>query len=148
MTAVTSAVSFLVACLCGMGAGGGGLMVLYLTAMLKISQAEAQGINLLFFLSASVAFATGLKIHECSISDRHEARIVHAATGWVDVSADAAVSWNRYCTSVAGGIRNIQCVGEHAPKQQCQRSIIECSGCWKIICFLKRQDGLQGVFVK
>ena len=62
MTAVTSAVSFLVACLCGMGAGGGGLMVLYLTAMLKISQAEAQGINLLFFLSASAgSFFVNLK---------------------------------------------------------------------------------------
>lgn len=54
MTAViTAAVSFLVACLCGMGAGGGGLMVLYLTLALHLSQRTAQGINLLFFLSAS-----------------------------------------------------------------------------------------------
>ncbi len=53
MTAVTAVVSFLVACLCGMGAGGGGLMVLYLTLVLRTPQTLAQGMNIIFFLSAS-----------------------------------------------------------------------------------------------
>ncbi len=55
------AVSFAVAVLCGLGSGGG-LLVLYLTAVSGMTQIKAQGVNLLFFLSASVgAFAVNRK---------------------------------------------------------------------------------------
>lgn len=47
--------SFFVALLAGLGVGGGGLLVLYLTLVHHIPQAEAQGINLLFFLCAAGA---------------------------------------------------------------------------------------------
>lgn len=46
--------AFAVATLAGMGVGGGGLLVLYLTAIRHVGQIEAQGINLLFFLAASL----------------------------------------------------------------------------------------------
>ncbi len=46
--------SFAVAVLCGLGAGGGGLFVLYLTAVCSLPQVKAQGVNLIFFLSASL----------------------------------------------------------------------------------------------
>ena len=53
---------FLFAVLSGMGVGGGGLPVLYLTLMQGMPQAEAQGINLLFFLcAASAAFLVNRK---------------------------------------------------------------------------------------
>lgn len=41
--------------LTGMGIGGGGLLVLYLTGMRELGQLEAQGCNLLFFVFASAA---------------------------------------------------------------------------------------------
>ena len=47
--------SFFVALLAGLGVGGGGLLVLYLTLVRHIPQAEAQGSNLLFFLCAAGA---------------------------------------------------------------------------------------------
>ena len=48
-------VSFLAAALAGMGVGGGGLLVIYLTLVAGHPQPEAQGINLLFFLCAAGA---------------------------------------------------------------------------------------------
>jgi len=47
--------AFAVAALAGMGVGGGGLYVVYLTSVLGIGQLEAQGVNLLFFIAASAA---------------------------------------------------------------------------------------------
>ena len=41
--------------LAGLGIGGGGLLVIYLTMAKDISQIEAQGINLLFFVTAGAA---------------------------------------------------------------------------------------------
>ena len=41
--------------LAGLGVGGGGLLVIYLTMAKDISQIEAQGINLLFFIAAGTA---------------------------------------------------------------------------------------------
>ena len=42
--------------LSGLGIGGGSLLILWLTLVLKMPQAEARGINLLFFLpSAAIA---------------------------------------------------------------------------------------------
>ena len=46
---------FLISALAGMGVGGGGLLVIYLTMIGKTEQLEAQGINLIFFLCASAA---------------------------------------------------------------------------------------------
>ncbi len=43
------------AVLAGMGIGGGGLLVLYLTAVDEMPQLTAQGCNLLFFVYASAA---------------------------------------------------------------------------------------------
>jgi len=48
-------VALLIAILTGIGVGGGGLLVLYLTLILNTDQHLAQGINLLFFLISSIA---------------------------------------------------------------------------------------------
>ena len=61
MIIVDLAVAFAVAILCGLG-GGGGIFVLYLTAVLGMKQVTAQGLNLIFFLSSAVgAFAVNKK---------------------------------------------------------------------------------------
>jgi len=44
-----------VAVLAGLGVGGGGLLVIYLTMVKNIEQVEAQGLNLLFFVTAGAA---------------------------------------------------------------------------------------------
>ena len=49
--------SFGIAVLSGMGVGSAGLFVLYLTAFAGLSQLQAQGLNLVFFLlSAGASF--------------------------------------------------------------------------------------------
>lgn len=45
--------ALIVAALTGLGVGGGGLLVLYLTVVNGMDQAEAQGVNIVFFLCAS-----------------------------------------------------------------------------------------------
>ena len=50
----------LISMLAGLGIGGGGLLVIYLTMVKNIEQIESQGINLLFFV---VAGAASLIIH-------------------------------------------------------------------------------------
>lgn len=56
------AAAFFAAALAGMGVGGGGLLVIYLTLAREMPQLEAQGINLIFFLcSALPATAVNLK---------------------------------------------------------------------------------------
>ena len=47
--------SFFISLLAGMGVGGGGLLVIYLSLVRKMPQLEAQGINLLFFICASLS---------------------------------------------------------------------------------------------
>ena len=47
-------ISTAVAMLAGVGVGGGGLLVIYLTLAVTMPQLEAQGINLLFFIAASL----------------------------------------------------------------------------------------------
>lgn len=47
--------SFIMGALSGMGIGGGGLLVIYLTLVRGAGQIEAQGINLYFFIFASIA---------------------------------------------------------------------------------------------
>ena len=43
-------ISFICALLAGMGVGGGGILIIYLTLFKNLPQATAQGINLLFFV--------------------------------------------------------------------------------------------------
>lgn len=50
-------ISFLIAILMGMGIGGGGFLIIYLTLCLNYPQIIAQGTNLVFFI-ISGAFAT------------------------------------------------------------------------------------------
>ena len=46
----TILITFLLAALSGMGVGGGGLFVIYLSLFTNTPQLTAQGMNLLFFL--------------------------------------------------------------------------------------------------
>lgn len=45
---------FTASLLAAMGVGGGGLLVIYLTELVGMEQRTAQGVNLIFFLCASV----------------------------------------------------------------------------------------------
>ncbi|MBE6573421.1 MAG: sulfite exporter TauE/SafE family protein [Ruminococcaceae bacterium] len=45
----------LIAVMAGLGIGGGGLLVIYLTSVLSIDQLSAQGINLVFFIFSAAA---------------------------------------------------------------------------------------------
>lgn len=54
--------------LTGMGIGGGGLLVIYLTAVASVSQLEAQGCNLLFFVLAATS---SLYFHGRAHENRH-----------------------------------------------------------------------------
>ena len=47
--------AFFVAVLMGMGVGGGGLLVVYLTLFAHLPQLHAQLINMIFFISSSAA---------------------------------------------------------------------------------------------
>ena len=46
---------FVIAVLSGLGVGSGGLLVIYLTLIEKVSQLTAQGANLIFFILASLS---------------------------------------------------------------------------------------------
>ena len=45
----------IIATLSGMGVGGGGLLVIYLSLLGEVEQVEAQGINLCFFILTALA---------------------------------------------------------------------------------------------
>lgn len=47
--------SFVIATLAGLGAGSGGLLVIYLTQIEGVAQVAAQGVNLLFFIFSALA---------------------------------------------------------------------------------------------
>ena len=55
---ITMGITFLLAALSGMGVGGGGLFVIYLSLFTETPQLVAQGMNLLFFLFSSGASVT------------------------------------------------------------------------------------------
>ena len=57
MTLLDTAVSFLAAALTGLGVGSGGLYLLWLTLVMGVGQTKAQGMNLLFCISALSASA-------------------------------------------------------------------------------------------
>lgn len=69
--------AFLIAALSGMGVGGGGLFVIYLSLFTDTPQLIAQGMNLLFFLFSAGASVT---VH---LTQR---RIYFAAVGMMAVS--------------------------------------------------------------
>jgi len=48
-------ISFLISALSGLGVGGGGLFVIYLSAFTSTPQLAAQGMNLLFFIFSSLS---------------------------------------------------------------------------------------------
>ena len=50
MTVITWIAAFLTGLLASLGVGGGMVLIIWLTAVMGMSQLEAQGINLLFFL--------------------------------------------------------------------------------------------------
>ncbi len=51
----TIIIIFLIALLSGMGVGGGGLLVIYLTLFENVEQVIAQGTNLSFFIATALA---------------------------------------------------------------------------------------------
>lgn len=55
MIIVDIAAAAAIGTLSGMGIGGGGLLVIYLTLVRGVGQLEAQGMNLYFFIFASAA---------------------------------------------------------------------------------------------
>ena len=55
MVIVDIIAALIMGALSGMGVGGGGLLVIYLTAFKSLGQIASQGINLYFFIFASVA---------------------------------------------------------------------------------------------
>ena len=59
MDVISSAVGFLAGAAGGLGIGGGGILLLYLTAFLNTEQLLAQGINLAFFLPTAAAALFG-----------------------------------------------------------------------------------------
>lgn len=62
MVALHMLATFCIALLSGMGVGSAGLFVLYLTAFAGLSQPQAQGLNLVFFiLSAGASFVYHLR---------------------------------------------------------------------------------------
>ncbi len=48
-------VSFLIALLMGMGVGGAGLYIIYITSFLGVDQTTAQGTNLIFFIISAIS---------------------------------------------------------------------------------------------
>ncbi|MBE6664252.1 MAG: sulfite exporter TauE/SafE family protein [Ruminococcaceae bacterium] len=46
---------FLISLLMGMGIGGGGLFIVYLTTILSLPQTTAQGTNLIFFIISAIS---------------------------------------------------------------------------------------------
>lgn len=76
------AVGVLMGVLTGMGIGGGGLLVMYLTAVRGMGQVAAQGCNLLFFVFASVS---SLYVH--SRKRRLDHRMIGAAVVLASIGA-------------------------------------------------------------
>ena len=52
---ISMIIAFLISVLMGMGVGGGGLFIIYLTQYLNLDQMTSQGTNLIFFILAGSA---------------------------------------------------------------------------------------------
>ena len=75
------------------GIGGGSLLVVYMTAFAGVAQQTAQGINLMYFLPASL---TALRSH-IKTSSSNEASLYAAATGVLTAAGTSLLaSWTRY----------------------------------------------------
>ena len=66
------------ATLAAMGVGGGGLAVIYLVLVLDVAQKKAQGINLIFFIIASIF---SLPLHAKAKRVKWKTALVFAGTG-------------------------------------------------------------------
>ena len=110
---------FIASAFAAMGVGGGGLLVIYLTEFLNMEQRLAQGINLLFFLCASVAalsvhlrkrriafryalfFAIGGALGAvggCLIASQVSNLILRKAFGFLLIYAGATTLYKTFCT--------------------------------------------------
>ena len=78
MNAMNIIAGFLSSALAAMGVGGGGLLVIYLTEIVGMEQRAAQGINLVFFLCASVS---AMAVHVRSRKIAWRAAMVFALSG-------------------------------------------------------------------
>ena len=85
----TILITFLLAALSGMGVGGGGLFVIYLSLFTNTPQLTAQGMNLLFFLLSSGASVT---IHLRHRTICYSAVFVMASFGIVGALFGASIS--------------------------------------------------------
>lgn len=85
----TLLITFLLAALSGMGVGGGGMFVIYLSLFTDTPQLTAQGMNLLFFLLSSGA---SLTIHLQKRTIYPSAVLVMAAFGMLGALVGAACS--------------------------------------------------------
>lgn len=54
MDIITVISSFISGLLCSMGFGGGSVLIIFLTSFMNISQKQAQGINLFFFIPCAI----------------------------------------------------------------------------------------------
>lgn len=55
MMVLNAIAATLIGCMAGLGIGGGGLLVIYLTLVMSVEQLSAQGINLAFFVFSALA---------------------------------------------------------------------------------------------
>ncbi len=84
-------IAFLVSLLTGMGVGGGGLLVLYLSLGLQMEQRAAQSLNLLFFILSSLA---SLPVH------LKKRRIDYRAVGFLLAGGLLGAVGGAYLTSI------------------------------------------------
>ena len=75
----------LIAVMAGLGIGGGGLLVIYLTSVLSVDQLSAQGINLVFFIFSAIA-----------------SLFVHFRKRNIDIMQVAMLSVSGICASLLG----------------------------------------------
>lgn len=78
MWLIDSIAAFFLGALSGMGIGGGGLLVIYLTLLKETDQITAQGLNLYFFLFASIG---ALFLHYRKRKINYSAVLILAAFG-------------------------------------------------------------------
>lgn len=82
-------VAFFTAALSGMGVGGGGLFLLYLTLVCEVEQKTAQLSNLVFFIAASAA---SLTVHVYKRRTDAAVVIILAAGGVLGALAGASLA--------------------------------------------------------
>lgn len=86
---IQSVAGFISALLGALGMGGGGVLLIYLTALAQVSQTKAQGINLLFFIPVAI---TALILHCKNKLVNYKMAIIGVLTGVAGVFAGFAVA--------------------------------------------------------